>query len=563
MNVTRFHPPTIIFILNEIKSVESRQIVVDVLDAAELNAFTRRWIRMDVAADGVESQIVLDCQRDLVDHFSGTLGDDGSTENFLGALGHDRLAESNTESFGDGPVVVFQSGSVDVDFDSLLGGYFFRGDPDGCVFRVGVRHGGHHQAAEFPVISGKRVLDDQLCHFAAHVSEARDASDAIADSVHVGVGDGLGQIVHGNAFACFECHVGLVQPDIFHIGHPARGDKQAFALDDFVADGELHEREIVRRRSIIAATFDGLHLRSRRAAQEFDAILFQQRLQQFACFLVTALGLEQSRRSVQHCDLRTQEGEGLRHLQSDHTGSHNHDSWRQRLQIEELFVGGVRRLLQSWDVGDGWPAAGCHDALLELQFLAVDFHSVGTCEPSATLEDVSSGALCPTVPIRRCDLRPDFTKAPHDGTEINLDLTLWNDDSKLGRVSHFRNRTGGTNESLGWDAANVQAVTACEVFRYHGALGATSGGLLGADEPTGASSDRDQIVLLMRLSLIFKVPRMHFIQEHGVVLIQWPHPQFLLCFGRQFGITGLPWLRFQRHVAVDCVRISRTGITLG
>jgi hypothetical protein len=118
---------------------------------------------------------------------------------------------------------------------------------------------------------------------------------------------------------------------------------------------------------------------------------------------------------------------------------------------------------------------------------------------------------------------------------------------------------------------DIETISPRQVLGNHGTFRTPSRRLFGRDQTTRARSQRNQIVHETAAAATTIVgicigrdgvaSRMHFIQQDGIVFIEWPNSQLLLCLRLQSSIVRNPKRRGRRRRSGHCStgRIHATG----
>lgn len=152
--------------------------------------------------------------------------------------------------------------------------------------------------------------------------------------------------------------------------------------------------------------------------------------------------------------MRTKQRKGLRHFERHNSRAQDHHPGRQNFQIEQDFVGRVRRLLQARDVGNHGTAPRRDHRLAEVERRAVDFNGVGRSEYSPSLVHVRPRHHGRVMAIDGGNVRSQLPHPRHDGPKVHLKVHAGRQhDAILLGVLHVRDRLGGADHGLGGDAA--------------------------------------------------------------------------------------------------------------
>mmetsp|Transcript_8037 Transcript_8037/g.17340 ORF Transcript_8037/g.17340 Transcript_8037/m.17340 type:complete len:234 (-) Transcript_8037:601-1302(-) len=208
---------------------------------------------------------------------------------------------------------------------------------------------GHHQVRHLHLPIEKGILNRMERHSPGHVGKEVSLGLAgnfvprhITHGVDVGVG-GLKQVTDLNPLAR-EFNPRLLQPDPVHVRLAPGGHQEHLRLQDLPLQVNPHSWKSVPSRGLVV-NIGNLHPDLEGDPSLADGLEHHGR--RFG-----VLSGEQLGHDLTDGHLRTQQGEGLSHLQSDRSPTHHHHSLGLGGQVEERAVGVVRHIPQAWDRGD-------------------------------------------------------------------------------------------------------------------------------------------------------------------------------------------------------------------
>jgi hypothetical protein len=186
-------------------------------------------------------------------------------------------------------------------------------------------------------------------------------------------------------------------------------------------------------------------------------------------------------------------GEGLSHFTADGAGADDAEGFGELGEVKKVFVGKVIDFIEAGDGGGGGATAGGDHGFLKTELGAIDFDGGAFGEAGLAEEDIDAEVLEALGGVVVTDLGAQFADPFHDGGEIDGDAA-GDLDAEIDGAFYVGEGVCGSEENLGGDAADIEAVPAEEVAFHEGDLGAEAGSSSRADESGGAATDDDEIV---------------------------------------------------------------------
>ena len=345
------------------------------------------------------------------------------------------------------------------------------------------------------------VHDGYFRHVLAHVGKG-EASRYVARGVYPGAGRSAA-VVYLDASRIVRHACGF-EVERRHVRLPPGGDEERIALQDKVFFG------FVRATCLLDAHFDAAGLCLRRlclcglclyrgyiGVQHVpDAFFLQAGLQHLRQFLVVPK--EHAGRPVDHCNLRAEPPEGLRHFRADGSGS-KHDEMSGLFGLfEEGFVRKVGRFPKARDGRNEGPRARSDDepagGVLLRGSVCVDFYGVGACEAGGSLLHVDSHAFVDFRGVRLfVDVVAQGMYAPDDFGKVCGDGS--GSDAEFSGAPGAVGSVGGAQEGFAGNASVPCAVAAEAGLFHHEGAGAQTGSYAGSGQTGGPASKDDEVVV--------------------------------------------------------------------
>mmetsp|Transcript_540 Transcript_540/g.943 ORF Transcript_540/g.943 Transcript_540/m.943 type:complete len:223 (-) Transcript_540:1148-1816(-) len=203
---------------------------IDKLQATSHHSFSCSRVCMNVPPNPIESDIVFHRKRDFVDDFSRACGNDCGSDNGSSAFQAENFAKPNVVAFQNGPIIVFQSGTVYIHLNTSLGCHIFARQSHCRILGFRVHDSWNHKTANLPIILEKSILHHHFGHFSTHVSETGNSRRTISNCIHIGVSKSACIIINQHALLFIIFHSCSFKTQIANIGQPPSCHKETFTF---------------------------------------------------------------------------------------------------------------------------------------------------------------------------------------------------------------------------------------------------------------------------------------------------------------------------------------------